>query len=29
MQEAKEQLTSRKRDLMEDCAVVIAGKAIY
>ena len=28
MQEAKEQLTLRKRDLMEDCAVVIAGKAV-
>ena len=28
MQEAKEQLTTRKRDLMEDCAIVIAGKVI-
>ncbi|XP_078327868.1 uncharacterized protein LOC111109476 isoform X2 [Crassostrea virginica] len=26
MQEAKEQLTTRKRDLMEDCAIVIAGE---
>ena len=28
MQEAKERLTTRKCDLMKDCSVVFAGKAI-